>query len=230
MNTSERNCKRIDIGTFSVHILDHTHATKFLYQYRSCVRLNTADLLQLSIDFSVYGTLDRIQQKEFENLRKKSFVSIPENAFKVETNRFNKRKWKRKYDSKPKSKKLQHSSLKPSNADHQSLYSFDNIQLLTDVTMGYDEPEVQTNSGLQTIPNLLLKQTAAPNFDQYSPIIEKSQSDMSILRESTHGSWTINSSDSHSNQIADNSTFLSFDANSTLSRQSGREISRLLEI
>ena len=98
MNTSQRQYQNKDARTFDVDILNIEHATKFQIDYKSFVKLDTG-LSELNIYFSVYGRLDRIEQREFNDLRKQSFKSIPENAFKVEINRFNKRKWKREHDS-----------------------------------------------------------------------------------------------------------------------------------
>ena len=133
-----------------VDILDNAYAAKFLEKYQSFVKYT--GLSELKIDFSVYGRLDRIQQKEFNNLRKQSFISIPENAFQVETNRFNKRKWKRKHDSKRKTKKLPRQDKSASNIKTQK-------QSRTLVNMRQTETRVEASeSTLQSNPEELFTQ------------------------------------------------------------------------
>ena len=119
------------------------------------------EILLLYLDFSSYETLDVKQQREFNNLRKQSFTSIPENAFQVEINRFNKRKWKRKHDSKLKPK---HSSQKPILHFQQER---DSSPYLHSATIEFDGSDIneQTNTDyLSLICNFSLEQNSADNY------------------------------------------------------------------
>ena len=169
-----------DEKKIGVDILDNAYAAKFLEKYQSFVKYTS--LSELKIDFSVYGRLDRIQQKEFNNLRKQSFISIPENAFQDEINRFNKRKWKRKHDSKPKPKKLKHS---PQKVILHYQKERDSSPYLHTATIKCDGINEQTNTEhLSVIFNLSLDQNSA---DNYQDILkqENYNNDTSMMTEQT---------------------------------------------
>ena len=159
-----------DEKKIGVDILDNAYAAKFLEKYQSFVKYT--GLSELKIDFSVYGRLDMIQQREFNNLRKQSFISIPENAFKVVINRFNKRKWKRKQDSKPKPKKPKQSSQNPILHHQQARDSSPYLQAATMECDGSDIKKqtnteyfpVRCNFPLDQIPNVILASTEYPQM------------------------------------------------------------------
>ena len=94
-------------------IKDKIEADTFMKKHQTFVWLNRMGIPLLYINFSVYGTLNVKQRREFNELGKQSFLTIPEYAFSTKSKRINKLKIKRKHDSKPKPKKPKHSPLKP---------------------------------------------------------------------------------------------------------------------
>ena len=167
MNTSQRQYRNKDVISFNVYILDLVNTIKFVIDNWPFVKYKFdpyTGLVELSIDFSVYGRLDKRQEKEFNNLRKQSFTSIPENAFQDEINRFNKRKWKRKNDSKPKTKKLKHSPQNPILHHQQERDSSPYLQAATMECDGSDINEQTNTDHLSLICNILLDQNSAHNY------------------------------------------------------------------
>ena len=106
-----------DTRNFTVSIRNKACATKLLKKYKLFVKFKTEGTgeYRLTIDFTGYGNLDSREKIEFNSLRKQSIVSTPENYIQEETNRFNKRRWKRKYDSRLKSESKE--SRKVENTD-----------------------------------------------------------------------------------------------------------------
>ena len=108
MNNSQR-----EHLIFNVHIKDETEADTFMKKYQQFVWLNRMGILLLYINYSMYGKLNVKQRREFNELGKQSFLTIPEYAFSTKSKRINKLKINRKHDSKPKPKKPKHSPRKP---------------------------------------------------------------------------------------------------------------------
>ena len=171
-----------DVKEFRFTVRNDATAKRFLKAYQSFVWLNTMGLKFLYIDFSVYGTLDVIKQRKFNNLRKQSFISIPENAIQDEITRFNKRKWKRKHDSKRKPKKPKQSSRKPILHYQQERDSSPYLQVATMECDGSDI-NVQINTEHPIICNLSLYQNSEHNYQDL--LQQDSNLDMSLMTEQT---------------------------------------------
>ena len=94
--------------TFVVQIKNQILSKKFFKEFRSFAKLEIQKSTNctLNIDFEGYGKLDVRQQRNFNTLRNKCFATIPEGSIRVEINRFNKRKWKRKHSEKISSHKV----------------------------------------------------------------------------------------------------------------------------
>ena len=108
MNNSQRQHLK-----FHVHIKDDTNADTFLKKHQTFVWLNRMGILLLYINYSMYGKLNVKQRREFNELGKQAFLTIPEYAFSTKSKRNKKLKINRKHDSKSKSKKPKQSPLKP---------------------------------------------------------------------------------------------------------------------